>query len=132
VIVRDPSRRAAWLLIVGLLAPVLVAVALTVSIYGAVYGLPLLSLVGPPWWRSINVARQRRSFTPGTRTHAVLAVAILSVIALGAAAVGLNDIDTAEDVALCAVGLIVLGLLWRAALLLVRLRTATDDENRHR
>lgn len=129
---RDPSRRAAWLLIVGLLAPTLVAVALTVSIYGAVYGLPLLFLVGPPWWRSVNVARRRRSFTPRARTHALLAVAILSVIALGAAAIGLNDIDTTEDVALCVVGLIMLGLSWWAALLLVRLRTTTDDEHRYR
>jgi hypothetical protein len=132
VTARDRGRRAAWLLIVGLFAPMLAAVAMTVSIYGVYYGLPLLLLVGPPWWRSVNVARRRRSFTPRTRAHALLAVATLSVIALWATAVGLDDIDTAQDVSLSAVCLVGLGLLWWAALLLVRLRVTTDDASTHR
>jgi hypothetical protein len=126
VIVRDRSRRAAWLLIVGLSIPVLVAAALTVSVYGIVFGLPLLLVVGPPWWRSINVARQRKSFTPGTRAHGVVAVVALTAMGISSAAAGLDDLDAPVEVLLAAVGLTMLGLSWWGALLLVRSQTAAD------
>jgi hypothetical protein len=127
VIVRDRSRRAAWLLIVGLFIPVLVAAALTVSIYGIVFGLPLLLVVGPPWWRSIDVARKRKSFTPGNRAHAVLAVVALTAMGIGSAAVGLDDFDAPVEVLLATVALTLLGLSWWGALLLVRPQTAADQ-----
>ena len=127
MIVRDRSRRAAWLFIVGLFIPVLVAAALTISIYGIAFGLPLLPVVGPPWWRSIDVARKRKSFTPGTRAHAVLAVLALTAMGIGSAAVGLDDFDAPVEVLLATVALTLLALSWWGALLLVRPQTAANQ-----
>jgi hypothetical protein len=44
------DRRAAWLTMVALLPLVIVGVGLKASIYGAVFGIPLLALVARPWW----------------------------------------------------------------------------------
>ena len=57
--------------------PVLIGVVLTVSLFGAIFGVPVLLIAGPPWWQALRVLRGRTSFSK-----------VGAVWALGAAALG--------------------------------------------
>lgn len=105
--------RAGWALAAGLTPVVLAGVVLTASVFGAIMGVPILLLAGRPWWLAVGVARGRRDpadLTPAARVHVGVCVAALVVALLAALAVGLDDLDSAVDLAGLAAGTAGVGL----------------------
>jgi len=104
-------RRTGWLLAVPLSPVVLVAAALTVSVFGAILGLPILLFVGRPWWLglSVGLGRNPRGLSRAERAHLVVGYVLLLGLAVAAAIVGADDLDTALDatLAVLAVGLLI-------------------------
>jgi hypothetical protein len=93
-------RRAALLLAVLTVPFLIVGAALTVSVFGALFGIPILA---GSWlvWRSARRAR-RAPVDPGARRRLTAAAAAFSVVlsvALGVAVVlGRDDLDAPVDV----------------------------------
>lgn len=72
------DRRAGWLTMVTLLPLVVVGVGLTASIYGAVFGIPLLALVARPWWAATRSVQRHRPLGTTALGHTVLAIVMLT------------------------------------------------------
>jgi hypothetical protein len=104
-------RRTGWLLAVPLSPVVLVAAALTVSVFGAILGLPILLFVGRPWWLGLSVGfgRNPRGLSRSERAHLVVGYVFLLGLAVAAVIVGADDLDTVLDatLAVLAVGLLI-------------------------
>jgi len=78
-------------------------VVLTASIFGAFFGLPLLLLVGPPFWWELSRLRGRG---PGPSLRAVWLLVAIGTTMVGSvigAVAGANDVDTGVEVALAVV-----------------------------
>jgi hypothetical protein len=99
-----------WLLTVGLFPAVLAGAALTISVFGAFFGVPLLLLAGRPWWKAQRAARGRAA--GAAPVHTVIAVGTLSAALLIGAAVGVNDFDSPAEVAAVAVILALAAACW--------------------
>ena len=112
------SRRAGWLLTVGLFPAVFTGAVLTVSIFGAFFGVPLLALVGRPWWKAQRAARGR-PVRPAP-VHTVIAVGTLTVGLLVDAALGFNDFDSFLEAAVVAVTLALAVACWAGTIELLR------------
>jgi hypothetical protein len=92
------DRRAAWLTAVGLLPLVVVGVAFTASIYGAVFGIPLLLLVARPWWAAIRSVQTHRRLGATALGHTIVALAVLTAGLVVSAFLGMDDLDTPMDI----------------------------------
>ena len=91
------DSRAAWLTAIGLLPFVVVGVALTLSIYGAYFGIPLLALVGRPWWAATRSVQRHRRLGPTALGHTILALAVFTAGLVVSVLVGFDDLDTPID-----------------------------------
>lgn len=110
------SRRWAVVVLVALAPLLLVGTALTVSVYGALFGIPLLVASVPPARRAFRLAR--RVAGSGDRrlsTWLFALAAILAIGLVGAVAVGADDLDAAPDVAGLVIAAAWIGLLAIAA-----------------
>jgi hypothetical protein len=120
---QERAHRRLWWINVAANAPLgLVAAALTASIFGAIYGIPLLLL----WWRTWSGTR--RSVIALRRTAAFSCV-YLTAAAVALVAIGHDDLDSAVDVA-ALVALLAwiaaMAYVWRRShLLVVEQRAAT-------
>jgi hypothetical protein len=109
------DRRAAWLTMVALLPLVVVGVGLTASIYGAIFGIPLLALVGRPWWAATRSVHRHLHLGTTALGHMVVALATLTGAAVVGLLLGLDDLDTATDVVALVVAVGWLAVCWFAA-----------------
>jgi hypothetical protein len=112
------GRRAGRLLTIGLFPAVVASAALTVSLFGAFFGVPLLALVGRPWWRAQRAARGRP--TRPAPVHTVIAVGTLTLGLLVGAAVGLDDFDSPVEAAVVALTLALAAACWAGTIELLR------------
>ena len=108
------DRRAAWLTAVALLPFVVVGLALTASIYGAVFGIPLLALVARPWWAATRSVQRHRHLGATALGHTVVALAALTAALVVAVILGLDDLDTPMDVIGLAIAVGWLAVCWFA------------------
>jgi hypothetical protein len=108
------DRQAAWLTAIGLLPVVVVGVALTVSIYGAVFGIPLLVLVARPWWAAIRSVQRHRRLGSTARGHTIGALAALTAGLVVGVLLGFDDLDTPTDVIGLAIAVGWLAMCWFA------------------
>jgi hypothetical protein len=108
------DRQAAWLTAVGLLRLVVVGVALTASIYGAVFGIPLLVLVARPWWVATRSVQSRRRLGSTARGHTIVALAALTAGLVVSVLLGFDDLDTPMDVIGLAIAVGWLAMCWFA------------------
>jgi hypothetical protein len=106
------------LLAIGLLPVVVVGAALTLSVFGAYFGLPVLLLAGRPWWRAQQAARGRSARC--APVHTVIAVGTLSAALLVSAVFGLNDFDSVDEVGVSAVILALGAACWAGTIDLIR------------
>jgi hypothetical protein len=113
---RGNARRWAVVVLVALAPLLLVGAALTVSVYGALFGIPLLVASVPPARRALEVAgRGAGSGDRRLRTWLFALAAILAIGLVGAVAVGADDLDAAPDVAGLVIATAWIGLLAIAA-----------------
>ena len=108
------DRRAAWLTMLTLLPLVVVGVGLTASIYGAVFGIPLLALVARPWWAATRSVQRHGPLGTTALGHTVLAIVMLTGALAVSVLLGRDDLDTATDVILLAVAIVWLAVCWFA------------------
>jgi hypothetical protein len=108
------DRRAAWLTMVTLLPLVVVGVGLTASIYGAVFGIPLLAVVARPWWAATRSVQRHRPLGTTALGHTIVALATLTGAVVVSVLLGLDDLDTATDVIVLAVAVGWLAVCWFA------------------
>jgi len=99
---------------VTLLPLVVVGVGLTASIYGAVFGIPLLALVARPWWAATRSVQRHRPLGTTALGHTVLAIVMLTGALAVSVLLGLDDLDTATDVIVLAVAIVWLAVCWFA------------------
>jgi hypothetical protein len=97
------DRRAAWLTAVTLLPFVVVGVALTASVYGAYFGIPLLALVGRPWWAATRSVQKRRRLGSTALGHTIAALAVFTAGLVVSVLVGVDDLDTPIEGVLLAI-----------------------------
>jgi hypothetical protein len=123
--VDDPTsrehRRLWWINVIANAPLCIVAAALTLSIFGAIFGIPLLVL----WWRSW--AGTRRSVTALRRT-AAFSTAYLLLAAVILLAIGHEDLDSFVDAAAgaaLAAWIAAMAYVWRRSHLLVVAGRAT-------
>jgi hypothetical protein len=93
---------------------VVVAVALTASIYGAVFGIPLLLLVARPWWAATRSVQTHRRLGSTALGHTVVALAAVTAGFVASVLLGLDDLDTPIEVALLAIAVGWLAICWFA------------------
>lgn len=111
--------RRLCLLLMVLIAPfLLVGAALTMSVFGAIFGLPILAASWPVFW---SARRARRSPTdPASLNRLTIAAAALSlVLTVGlvvAVILGRDDLDSLVDMSAFAVALMWVVVAWRVAL----------------
>jgi len=82
---------------------VLIGVALTVSIYGAFVGVPVLLVVARPWWACLLVSlgrTQPQGWSPSLRVHLVVSLFASTLFFGVAASLGLDDLDSWGDAGL--------------------------------
>ncbi len=115
------GRRAGRLVAIGLFPAVAAGAVLTVSIFGAYFGVPLLALVGRPWWKAQRAARGRPAHP--APVHTVIAVGTLTLGLLVGAAVGLDDFDTPLEAGVVAVTLVLAVACWAGTIELLRFPT---------
>jgi hypothetical protein len=108
------DHRAAWLTAVGLLPLVVVGVALTASIYGAIFGIPLVLLVARPWWAAIRSVRTHRRLGATALGHKIVALAVLTAGLVVTVFLGMDDLDTPMDVIGLAISVGWLAICWIA------------------
>ena len=108
------DSRAAWLTAIGLLRFVIVGVALTASIYGAYFGIPLLALVGRPWWTATRSVQKHRRLGSTALGHTIVALAVFTGGLVVSVLLGLDDLDTPIDGVLLAIGVGWLTMCWFA------------------
>jgi hypothetical protein len=103
----ETLRRWAIVLLV-LLAPFLiVGAALTASVYGIPFGVPILLATVPPAGRAFRRARRRATDGDARLSTWMLVFAtVLALVLISAAVIGANDLDTALDLS----GLVVAAL----------------------
>jgi hypothetical protein len=99
---------------VALLPLVIVAVGLTASVYGAVFGIPLLALVARPWWAATRSVQRTRPLGTTALGHTIVALAALTGAVVVSVLLGLDDLDTATDVIILAVAVGWLAVCWFA------------------
>lgn len=119
--VRNPhqdARRVVALAELGVIGPFLVfGVLATLSIWYAVFGAPLLMLVGPVAYLAIRV---RRDPADDDRMRWLAAAAVgvasaLTALGVGLLVVGLDDLDAPLDVAAAAFGAVWVAWSWMVA-----------------
>ena len=79
---------------------VMVGAVMTISIFGAIVGIPILVLTARPWWTGVAVGLSRRTAADVSAAEQVwIGVCVSTGIATSVvcAALGLNDLDTAFD-----------------------------------
>lgn len=108
------DRRAAWLTAVALLPFVVVGVALTASVYGAYFGIPLLALVGRPWWAATRSVQKHRRLGSTALGHTIVAFAVFTAGLVVSVLVGFDDLDTPMDVIGLAIAVGWLTMCWFA------------------
>lgn len=91
------DSRAAWLTAVGFLPFVVVGIALTASVYGAYFGIPLLALVGRPWWVATRSVQGHRRLGSTALGHTIVALAAFTVVLAISVLNGMDDLDTLID-----------------------------------
>lgn len=99
---------------VTLVPAVVVGVGLTASMYGAVFGVPLLALVARPWWAATRSVQRHRPFGTAALGHTVIALGTLTGAVVVGVVVGLDDLDTATDVIVLGVAVVWLAVCWFA------------------
>ena len=108
------DRRAAWLTAVGLLSFVVIGVALTASIYGACFGIPLLALVGRPWWAATRSVQRHRRLGSTALGNTIVALAVFTAGLVIGVLPGVDDLETPTEVILLAIAVVWLTMCWFA------------------
>jgi hypothetical protein len=120
-------RRAALALLIVVAPFLLLGTVLTVSLFGAVFGLPLLLVTVPPAliaWRVRTTPSDSMRLWRFTIASAIVAGA-LTLATVAAVAVGLDDLDTPLEW-----GLLAAAVAWIAAAWWIALRARTLSANR--
>ena len=94
---QDEKRLRAWgwLVAVPLTPIVIIATALTVSIFGTIFGLPVLLLTARPWWAGLSVGMSRtkpEEWTTPMRVNLALCLAAAALTFVFCFASGFNDL----------------------------------------
>ncbi len=93
-------RRDGWLLAVPLTPLVMIGAFMTVLVFPAIIGIPLLLVTARPWWSALSVGLNRRVATDLSTTEQVwIGVCVVTgvVTFVVCALLGLNDLDTLAD-----------------------------------
>jgi hypothetical protein len=115
-------RRAALSLLIVVAPFLLLGAVLTISLFGAIFGLPLLLVTVPP---AIVAWRVRTAPSDGMRLGrfafaSALVASALTVAIVAAAALGLDDLDSPLEW-----GLLAVAVAWIAAAWWIALRART-------
>ena len=121
---RQETKQAALAFLIVLAPFVLLGTVLTISLFGAVFGLPLLFATVPP---AVVAWRLRSSPTDSQRLHrltvcAFVVACVLTVALVGFSAVGIEDLDAAGEWALFVLAVGWLAWSWWVAARLRALR----------
>lgn len=99
---REGRKGGVWsILVISWLCPFLLAgIVLTVSVFGAYFGVPLLLLVGPPTWWEVAGLHGDRSNSLLRAIWLTVAVGATLVGSVIGAAVAVDDVDTGPELTL--------------------------------
>ena len=114
---KQAVRRAALALIIVVAPFLLLGAVLTISLFGAVFGLPLLLVTVPPAliaWR-VRTAPSDSMRLGRLAVASALVVGVLTVAIVAAAAVGHEDLDTPLEWGLLAVAVAWVVAAWWVA-----------------
>lgn len=85
---------------------VLLGTVLTISLFGAIIGVPLLLVIGRPWWASVSVGlgrTQPQNWSTFLRLHVALLLAASVGTFIACTIYGFDDLELGVDAAFMAV-----------------------------
>lgn len=109
---------------------VLVGVALTLSIFGALFGVPVLIVAARPWWACLSVGlgrTQPQDWAICLRLHLAACLGLASILYGTTTVVGFDDLDSGVDMLFWVALTVMLASALYGGVRLLRSRTGRSD-----